>query len=511
MKEGRTYKVLRNVGSGLGFRLISILLPFILRTVMIRYMGIQYAGLNTLFHSILQVLNMAELGFGSALTFSMYKPLVEKDEEKICQLLNLYKVIYNRLGGVILFLGILMTPFLPYLIKGSYPSDINIYILFWIYIIDTVASYFLFAYMQSLLNADQRSDIVNLIRMGTYTIYNILQIIMIMVFKNYYAYLIFTPICTIVNNILTAVCAKRMYPNYQCKGEISDREKNVIFNKVKALAGHKVGNVLVASLDSVVVSAFLGLTTVGIYGNYYYIITALGGIIDVIHNALIASVGNAIATESKEKIYDIFNKLNFLMAWGMCFCCIGLICLLQPFILLWVGEEGLFPTATMVLSVVYFYSRKSRLIGLGFKDAAGLWEADFWKPYIGAALNLILNIVLVNIMGVNGVYIATIFVMFGVYFPFETRAIFRGIFERSSVEYILQYGFYTFSTVVSCGVAYCCTTLVTINGFGGLIIKGIIGIVSGNFVYLLIALINRNSRRQILALVRDIPVLSKKR
>ena len=195
----------------------------------------------------------------------------------------------------------------------------------------------------------------------------------------------------------------------------------------------------------------------------------------------------------------------------MCFCCIGLICLLQPFILLWVGEEGLFPTATMVLSVVYFYSRKSRLIGLGFKDAAGLWEADFWKPYIGAALNLILNIVLVNIMGVNGVYIATIFVMFGVYFPFETRAIFRGIFERSSVEYILQYGFYTFSTVVSCGVAYCCTTLVTINGFGGLIIKGIIGIVSGNFVYLLIALINRNSRRQILALVRDIPVLSKKR
>ena len=114
-------------------------------------------------------------------------------------------------------------------------------------------------------------------------------------------------------------------------------------------------------------------------------------------------------------------------------------------------------------------------------------------------------------MGVNGVYIATIFVMFGVYFPFETRAIFRGIFERSSVEYILQYGFYTFSTVVSCGVAYCCTTLVTINGFGGLIIKGIIGIVSGNFVYLLIALINRNSRRQILALVRDIPVLSKKR
>ena len=241
MQRGRTYNVIRNISSGLVYKLISIFLPFILRTVMIHYMGIQYAGINTLFSSILQVLSMAELGFGSALTFSLYKPIVDNDEEKICKLLNLYKIIYRRLGCIILGIGIILIPFLQYLIKGSYPNDVNIYVLYIIYLFNTSISYFLFAYKQSLLNANQRNDIVNTVGMITYAISYTVQILAILITKNYYVYIIFTPICTVVNNILVAFCAKRAYPNLSCKGDISKEEKKEIYSKVKALAGHKIG------------------------------------------------------------------------------------------------------------------------------------------------------------------------------------------------------------------------------------------------------------------------------
>lgn len=502
MQQGRTYNVIRNIISGLIYKLISIFLPFILRTVMIHYMGIQYAGLNTLFSSILQVLSMAELGFGSALTFSLYKPLVDNDEKKICELLNLYKIIYRRLGFIILGIGLVLVPFLKYLIKGTYPGDINIYILYYIYLFNTCISYFLFAYKQSLLNANQRNDIVNNVGMITYTVSYIFQILAILIFKNYYVYIIFTPICTVVNNILVAVCANRAYPNLQCRGSVTVQEKKEIYNKVKALVGHKIGGVVINSLDSVVVSAFLGLSTVALYGNYYYILSAINGIIDVGYNAILASVGNTIVIEEKQRVYTIFKKLNFIMSWAICFCCVGLICLYQPFMIVWVGKENIFPTSTMIIIVIYFYSQKSRLIGLNFKDAAGLWNLDFWKPYVGLIVNLVVNIVLVNIIGVNGVYISTILTMFGVYFPWETWALFKGVFKRESREYILQYLYYTIGTIISAALSFIVTNNINVTGILGLAIKAVVGILVGNVIYLCINLKNPEFKSIIVDLKR---------
>lgn len=502
MQQGRTYNVIRNISSGLIYKLISIFLPFILRTVMIHYMGIQYAGLNTLFSSILQVLSMAELGFGSALTFSLYKPLVDNDEKKICELLNLYKIIYRRLGFIILGIGLVLVPFLKYLIKGTYPGDINIYILYYIYLFNTCISYFLFAYKQSLLNANQRNDIVNNVGMITYTVSYIFQILAILIFKNYYVYIIFTPICTVVNNILVAVCANRAYPNLQCRGSVTVQEKKEIYNKVKALAGHKIGGVVINSLDSVVVSAFLGLSTVALYGNYYYILSAINGIIDVGYNAILASVGNTIVIEEKQRVYTIFKKLNFIMSWAICFCCVGLICLYQPFMIVWVGKENIFPTSTMIIIVIYFYSQKSRLIGLNFKDAAGLWNLDFWKPYVGLIVNLVVNIVLVNIIGVNGIYISTILTMFGVYFPWETWALFKGVFKRESREYILQYLYYTIGTIISAALSFIVTNNINVTGILGLAIKAVVGILVGNVIYLCINLKNPEFKSIIVDLKR---------
>ena len=130
MKIDKTRNASRNITFGILLKVYQIFLPFLMRTIMMYTIGVQYLGLNSLFSSILQVLNLAELGVGSAMVFSMYKPIAEDDENTICALLKLYRLYYRFIGIFILIFGILIIPFLPKLISGNIPSDMNLYILY---------------------------------------------------------------------------------------------------------------------------------------------------------------------------------------------------------------------------------------------------------------------------------------------------------------------------------------------------------------------------------------------
>ena len=118
--------------TGLLLQCFNLFVPFLIRTIFIRYIGLEYAGLNSLFSSIIQVLNLAELGVGSALVFSMYKPVANDDYDKLCALIKLYRTYYRIIGLIVLTIGISITPFLPYLIKDGIPENLNLYILYFL-------------------------------------------------------------------------------------------------------------------------------------------------------------------------------------------------------------------------------------------------------------------------------------------------------------------------------------------------------------------------------------------
>ena len=196
---------------GIILKIYQILLPFLFRTVIVYTLGVNYLGLNSLFTSILQVLNLAELGVGSAMIFSMYKPIAEDDEKKICALMNLYRKYYNIIGLVILVIGILLTPFIPKLINGEVPKEINIYILYIMNLIATVLSYWLLAYRNSVLQAHQRLDVSSKITIVTDSFKYFFQLVALYFCKNYYLYVLAILITQLVNNIITAHMAKKMY------------------------------------------------------------------------------------------------------------------------------------------------------------------------------------------------------------------------------------------------------------------------------------------------------------
>lgn len=422
--------------AGISNKLVVTILPFIMRTIMIRFMGTQYLGLSSLFSSILNMLSLAELGFGSALVFSMYKPIAENDEETICALLNLYRKIYRLIGSFILIVGIAISPFLDYFINGEVPADVNIRILYFVYLLNTVASYFLFAYKNSLLAAFQRNDISSFVSTILTTIEYGIQITLVITFRNYYCYVIVFPVFTIIGNVVRAMIVHKKYPQYTCKGTVSKEQKTEIYKKTIALASHKVGNTVSTSLDSLVVSSFLGLSSVAIFGNYNYIVTTVMALIWIVYFSMTAGIGNRMNLLSVEENYNDFKALTSFNNFIMCWVTGCILFLYQPFMEIWAGKENMLDISAVLIFSIYFYIYQSRKIVLMYKDAAGLWREDQLKPLVGAAINFLLNFSLVQVIGISGVVIASIVSFLFVEIPWESRTLYKYYFGKSLKEYI---------------------------------------------------------------------------
>lgn len=487
MKIERTKNATRNIAWGMIEKTVNIVLPFVARTVFIYILGSEYLGLNSLFTSILSVLSLTELGVGSALVFSMYKPIAEDDSDTICALMNLYRRVYRIIGTIITVVGLSITPFITYFIKDkAYPSDINIYVLYLMYLFNTTISYFLFSYKTSLLRAHQRGDVTSKITTGLTFVQQILQIILIAIFKNYYAYVIIQPIFVVIANLINAYKVNQMYPQYKCYGEISKELKDDIKKKIVGLLSYKIYGVIFASVDTIVISRYLGLTQLAIYQNYYYVLNAIVGFVGVFTTSLVAGIGNSMATETVDKNYNDFKKIVFLNGWIISFCSISLMCLYQPFMMLWVGEKLMFPFPTMVLVVLYFYIPRVTTMSYVYREAAGLWWEDRLRPIVATVVNLVLNIALVQVIGMNGVILSTLFCSVFINIPWGTHILFKNYFKRSEAEYFLNLFKYTIITLIMAVITYGICLMIGNTGFVKFFIKMIVCLVVPNAGFALV-------------------------
>ena len=485
MSSSRTKNSIRNVFSGMILKLVGILMPFVIRTIMIKKLGMDYLGLNSLFSSILQVLSLSELGFSTAVAFCLYKPIECKENDVVCSLLNYLKKAYYVIGTIILVIGLLLTPFLPNLINGTCPDDVNLYILYFIYLFNTVISYFFFAYRGILLNASQRSDVENkVITLVNMTMY-ICQIIVLLLFSNYYVYIIFLPLSTIFINLIKLICCKKMFPEFSPRGKINDTEKKIVNDNIKALIGHRLSSIVVNSTDSIFISAFLGLTVLGIFQNYFYIVSSLLAVVTIIYSSITPSIGNSITFESKEKNLFLFNNLTFLNVLMIGWMSICMLTLYQHFMYIWVGPDNMLPFTTVIFLVLYFYTWKFKEILSVFKDSAGMWTIDFWKPYAITILNLIFDFILIKIIGINGVLIATICSVSVLSLPWETQVFYKRYFGIKPTKYYLKLAALTLLVIIAGSCTYFTCYFLPTEGIIWFIVKMIICCILPNIIFII--------------------------
>ena len=483
----RTKNATRNILFGTLQRVYQIAVPFLMRTAMIYFLGVEYLGLNSLFASVLQVLNLAELGVGSAMVYCMYKPIAENDKTTICALLKLYKKYYFIIGLVIAIIGTAITPFIPKLIKGEVPGGLNVYYLYLLNLAATVLTYWLFAYKNSLLQAHQRSDISSKVLLVTMTIQYGLQLIVLWLFHDYYLYILVLLVTTALANIITAVISTRLYPEYRPDGYLADSVTKGINQRIRDLFTAKLGSTIVNSADTIVISSFLGLTVLAIYQNYYFIMTSIVSMISIVFTSCLAGVGNSLITDSLEKNYRDFRIITLLINFITTVCMSCFATLYQPFITLWVGEDLKFDDSVVWVMCIYFYLIVMQQIPGMYKDAAGVWHQDRFRPLIASLVNVILNISFVKIWGIYAIILSTVVSYIIVAIPWLTLNLFKHVFKRDWKKYSLDIILYFLGSVVIAVVCYWasrCT--VGMSLIWQLILNLFISIVISVFLWLLL-------------------------
>lgn len=453
---------------------------------MVHTLGVEYLGLNSLFTSILQVLNLAELGVGSAMIFSMYKPIADDDTDSICALMRLYKIYYNIIGAVVLVAGLLITPFIPRLIHGNVPDSLNVYVLYLMNLVATVLSYWLLAYKNSILMAHQRIDISNKVTIVTDTVKYALQLVALYTFSNYYYYVIAILITQVMNNIFTAILADKMYPTYKPNGTLSKEVTNEINHRIRDLFTSKFGGVVVNSADTIVISSFLGLSMLAMYQNYFYIISSVMAFIAIVNNSVLAGIGNSIILKNNEENYRIFEKFVFIEMWilGICVCCF--LALLQPFMIMWMGENLKLNMEMVVLFCIYFVVYEYIMLMSVYKDAAGIWHEDRFRPLIAGIANLVLNIIFVNLIELRGIILSTIISSAIISAPWITKNVFQCIFPKKSMyTFMKKLSLYSVAILTSAIIVGIVCNYIPENGVLNFVFRGGVAILGSNIVLLL--------------------------
>ena len=482
----RTYNSLRNTKYALIGQILGLLVSFFARIIFIRILGKEYLGINGLFTNILTMLSLVELGIGPAIVFSLYKPLAENDTKKIKALMQLYKKSYIIIGIIIAILGILITPFLDYLIKDK-PDVSNLNLIFLMFVANTSISYF-FAYKRNLIIADQHRYIATIYRYGFFVVLNVFQIIFLYLTKNYFVFLFIQIANTFLENVAVSKHADKMYPYLKEKSQekLDSETVDQIKKNTAAMVLHKIGTIVVSSTDNIIISAKVGITWVGLYSNYYLIINALNTIITQFFTAITASIGNLGVTESKEKSEYIFECINFIGFWIYGFCTIALYQLFNPFIEIWLGKDLLMSMDVIAILAFNFFITGMRKSVLTFRDAFGLFWYDRYKPIFESVINLVVSLILAKPLGITGVFIGTAVSTLTTCLWVEPYVLYKYGFDTCSISYFLRYIYYTFIMIIAAIPTNLLCNLLPGSGLTAFILKLFICLIIPNIIFLLV-------------------------
>ena len=421
------------------------------------------------------MLSLAELGVSTAINFSLYKPIADKNKEKISSLMSFYKNAYRIIGCVVVLLGIILIPFLHYFIKNI-ESISNVYLIYILYLINTASTYFI-TYKETLINADQNKYKLAIIDTVSVILLNLLQIIFLIITKNFIIYLIVQFVVLFLQRVITNRYITKKYKNidFNSKVKLDNEDKTNIVKNVKAMFFHKIGEYCINSTDNLIISAFININTVGFYSNYLTVINLLNTFIMMIYNGITASLGNLIVRESYEKKEQIFKIMNFLAFIIYGYCAVCLINLFNIFINIWIGEKYCLEFPIVLMIIINFYLTGMRVPSGIMKSAAGLFDVDKFTPLIQAIINLIVSIILVQKIGLIGVLIGTF--ISSIVIPCWQRPylVYKYVLKKSSKQYFIEYLKNIIIIVISTSISLFINNNLKINSLiTAFIIKGII-------------------------------------
>lgn len=454
--RSRTEYSILNILTGIFGYFFNVIIGFVCRIVFVRCLSADYLGVNGLFTNVLTMLSLAELGVGGAIVYALYKPLAENDEEKIASLMKVYAKAYRTIGTLIFVIGLALMPFIDLIIREQPNISESIYLLYAINLFNTASSYF-FSYRTSLLIAAQRNYIVAGISYAIAIIQSILQMIFLLLFRNYLGYLLIQTAGTLIYNVLVSRVAMKQFPYIQRKDvkPLPKEEQHALFSNIRDLMVYKVSGLLVNSTDNILITFFNGLATTGIASNYTLLVNTLNSLLGQIFNGLTASIGNHNASESVEKRYQMFSFLNMMNFWIFGWAALGIFFCSSDLVQLCFGEEYVLSNdIPLILAVNFCTSGVTNIVGT-YKHTLGLFHYGRFIQLFTGILNIVFSVILGNEYGLSGILVATVIARVCTHLWYTPFVVFRYGFKKKVMEYWAKYIKYTILILFSaCIIAF---------------------------------------------------------
>lgn len=491
MEKTRSYKATINIKYALMGQLLAYVLNYVSRIIFVQILSSEYLGISGLFTNIIKVLSLSELGIGTAISFHLYKPIIEEDNEKINELMRIYSYAYITIGFTIFIIGISLTPFLDYLMKERPKIDNSIELIYILYIIQTSSSYFL-SYKKSFLYAKQEGYIVNIVHYGIEVIALIISTVFLIITKNYIVYLIVSVLFKVLDNLICSIICNIKYPYLKHNHQRVQRETLKSVSKdVFALSVHQVGNVAVNGTDNIIISKIIGVANVGYYSNYSLVVGSISSIVGQVFKSVTASIGDLNANNDEEHKYNRFKDLLFVSYWIYTYCAVCFGALIQDFIYISFGSEYVLDNVTVLCIITVFFLNGVRTVLLQFKSTMGIFRQDILKPLAEAIVNLIVSVILAKTWGLKGVFVGTIISSLTTSFWVDPLVLYKYGFRRKVIDYYIIIAKYYAYTIIVFIANYAITSFIEISGIFSIFIKLII---TSLFTNILLYIIYRKNK-----------------
>ena len=449
-ESSRTAKSIKNAKVALIFYFINLVLQFFSRKVFLDYLGAEVLGLNTTAQNLIGFLNLAELGIGSAIAFTLYKPLHEKNTQVINEIVSVQGWLYRRVAYIVIAGACILMFFFPLIFAKAQVPLWYTYGSFIVLLVSTLLGYFV-NYRQIVLTADQKEYKITLNIQGFKVIKVLLQILAISYLSNGYVYWMILELgMSVITAIVLDKLLKKEYPwlkTISSEGGRLRKKYPEIITKTKQVFYHQVATIVLAQTSPLIIYAYASLTLVAVYGNYMLIVTGVSLLMDALLRGINAGVGSLVAEGESKRIKDVFWELTSLRMWLTSIACFGIYKFSHSFITLWVDGEFVLEHHAFVVLLLIAFINMTRTNDT-FLAAYGLFQ-DVWAPLTEAGLNLALSILLGYFYGLIGILFGVLISMLLIVCGWKPFFLYKCGFHEGVGEYVVGYLKYVILIIIS--------------------------------------------------------------
>lgn len=433
--KNRSKQVALNSLLGVICSFASLVTAYIVRVYINRIFGDEIYGINSLFYSIVNTMLIFELGISSAIVIFLFKPIEERDNEKVKSIIALYKKIYCVFSFSLIGVGCL---FAFVALDKIINTEVDIWFVrfsFILYVIGVSVKY-LWGYKKCLLFASQKNRIASVINASVDAVFCVLSIIVMVVTKNFMLYLLIFIMQNIVSNAVCNGYVNKLYPFIREKRvkNVDSKFKVEMVAIIRPLFVQRISNQISNTSSSIILGVFDNVSLVGYYSNYMIIVHAAQTILSQIGSSFTTSFGNYITmTTDRKKWFMVYKTFRTYVSVFAILLSVGFFATVDYLVVLLFGDASVLSFGHLLLITVYLYITLMSTVDIAVQNAAGIHRLDSTMVVMQTILTIVFSVIGGHFWGLLGILVGNIVPYFIFTTYYKPYYIFSKYFREKSI------------------------------------------------------------------------------